>query len=78
MAGTKFLSLLSTTATLRILAREMVGLQTLSVGTNLLILGLWTEGVGVIAFTQGVACLFPFPQSRFGNGDKSQSSRYGK
>jgi len=50
MAGTQLLSLLPTTATLRILARDMVGLETLSVGVNFLILGIWTAVVIIIAF----------------------------
>lgn len=41
MAGTEFLSMLPTTAALRILAKEMVGLETISTSTNLLILGIW-------------------------------------
>ena len=50
MAGTEFLSLLPTTATLRILAKEMVGLETISTGTNLLILSVWTIAVVLVAF----------------------------
>jgi ABC-2 type transport system permease protein len=49
MAGTEFLSILPTTATLRILAREMVGLETISAGTNLLIIGAWSAAIVVIA-----------------------------
>ena len=50
MAGTEFLSMLPTTATLRILAKEMVGLETISTGTNLLILGIWTTAAVLVAF----------------------------
>ncbi len=50
MAGARYFSLLPTTATLRIMAREMVGLETISSGTNLLILGLWTLAVVTLAF----------------------------
>jgi hypothetical protein len=49
MAGTKFLSILPTTATLRILAREMVGLETISVEANLLIIGAWSMAIVLIA-----------------------------
>lgn len=49
MAGTKFLSILPTTATLRMLAKEMVGLETISTGTNLLIIGAWSVVVVFIA-----------------------------
>jgi ABC-2 type transport system permease protein len=45
MAGTKFLSILPTTATLRILAKEMVGLENISIGTNLLIIGAWSVAI---------------------------------
>jgi hypothetical protein len=51
MAGTEFLSMLPTTAALRILAKEMVGLETISTGTNLLILGIWTIAAVLVAFT---------------------------
>jgi hypothetical protein len=51
MAGTEFLSLLPTTATLRILANEMVGLETLSLGTDLLTIGIWTAVITAIAVT---------------------------
>ena len=50
MAGTEFLSMLPTTATLRILAKEMVELETISTGTNLLILGIWTIAAVLVAF----------------------------
>ena len=49
MAGTQFLSVLPTTATLRILARETVGLETISAGTNMLIIGAWSAAIIVIA-----------------------------
>jgi len=49
MAGAKFLSLLPTTATLRILAKEMVGLQNISTGTNLIILLAWTVAIILVA-----------------------------
>jgi ABC-2 type transport system permease protein len=49
MAGTELLSLLPTTATLRILARETVGLETISVGTNMLIIGVWSAAIVLIA-----------------------------
>ena len=49
MAGTKFLSILPTTATLRILAKEMVGLENISTGTNLLIIGAWSIATVFIA-----------------------------
>jgi hypothetical protein len=49
MAGMEFLSILPTTATLRILAREMVGLGNISVGTNLLIIGAWSVVIILIA-----------------------------
>ena len=42
MAGTRFLSLLPTTATLRILAKDLVGLGNIAVGANLLIIGAWS------------------------------------
>lgn len=42
MAGTELLSILPTTATLKILARETIGLENISVGTNLLIIGAWS------------------------------------
>ena len=49
MAGTKLLSVLPSTATLRILAREMVGLEAISTGANLLILGAWSAAVVMVA-----------------------------
>jgi ABC-type multidrug transport system permease subunit len=49
MAGTEFLSILPTTATLRILARELVGLGNISVGKNLLIIGAWSLAVVSVA-----------------------------
>jgi ABC-2 type transport system permease protein len=49
MAGTKFLSFLPTTAALRILAKELVGLENISTGTNLIILCAWTLAVIIIA-----------------------------
>jgi ABC-2 type transport system permease protein len=49
MAGTELMSLLPTTATMRILAREMVGLETISAGTNMLIIGAWSVAVVLIA-----------------------------
>jgi len=49
MAGTEFLSILPTTATLRILARELVGLGNISVGENLLIIGAWSLAVVFVA-----------------------------
>ena len=49
MAGTQFLSVLPTTATLRILARETVRLETISAGTNMLIIGAWSAAIIVIA-----------------------------
>lgn len=49
MAGAKLMSLLPTTATLKILARETVGLETISTGTNLLILGAWSAAVVLVA-----------------------------
>jgi hypothetical protein len=49
MAGTEFLSILPTTATLRILARELVGLGNISVGKNLLIIGAWSLAVVFVA-----------------------------
>lgn len=49
MAGTKFLSILPTTATLRILAKELVGLENISTGTNLLIIGAWSLAVVFVA-----------------------------
>jgi ABC-type multidrug transport system permease subunit len=49
MAGTKLLSILPTTATLRILARELVGLGNISVGKNLLIIGAWSLAVVFVA-----------------------------
>jgi hypothetical protein len=49
MAGTKFLSVLPTTATLRILARELVGLENISTGTNLLIIGAWSAVTVLVA-----------------------------
>jgi ABC-type multidrug transport system permease subunit len=49
MAGTELLSLLPTTATLKLLAKEMVGLETISAGTNMLIIGAWSAAIVVIA-----------------------------
>jgi|GEM_PF-5401598 len=49
MAGSKFLAILPTTATLRILAREMVGLETISIETNLLIIVVWSIATVFIA-----------------------------
>jgi hypothetical protein len=49
MAGTEFLSILPTTATLRILAKELVGLENISTGTNLLIIGAWSIATVFIA-----------------------------
>jgi hypothetical protein len=49
MAGTEFLSILPTTATLRILARELVGLESISAGTNLIIIGAWSAAIILIA-----------------------------
>jgi ABC-type multidrug transport system permease subunit len=49
MAGAELLSLLPTTATMRILAKEMVGLETISAGTNMLIIGVWSAAVIAIA-----------------------------
>jgi ABC-type multidrug transport system permease subunit len=49
MAGAEFLSLLPTTATLRVLAREMVGLETISAGMNMLIVGVWSAAIVFIA-----------------------------
>jgi hypothetical protein len=43
------LSILPTTATLKILAREMVGLENISTGTNLFIIGAWSMAVIFIA-----------------------------
>jgi hypothetical protein len=49
MAGTEFLSILPTTSTLRILAKELVGLRNISTGTNLLIIGAWSLAIVLIA-----------------------------
>ena len=49
MAGTEFLSILPTTATLRIMAKEMVGLEALSFGASFLILVIWTAAAVAIA-----------------------------
>jgi len=49
MAGTEFLSILPTTATLRILAKETVGLENISTGMNLLIIGAWSLAIIFIA-----------------------------
>ncbi len=49
MAGTKCLSILPTTTTLRILARELVGLENISTGANLLIIGAWSLAIVLIA-----------------------------
>jgi ABC-type multidrug transport system permease subunit len=54
MSGVEFMSFLPTTAALRILAREMVGLETISTGANLLIIGIWTIAVVLTAFTLGI------------------------
>lgn len=50
MSGVEFMSLSPTTAALRILAKEMVGLTTISTGTNLLIIGIWTIAVILATF----------------------------
>jgi hypothetical protein len=49
MAGSEFLSILPTTATLRILAKDMVGLETISTGTNIFIIGVWSAAIVFVA-----------------------------
>jgi ABC-type multidrug transport system permease subunit len=49
MAGAELMSLLPTTATLKVLARETVGLGTISAGTNMLIIGAWSAALVVVA-----------------------------
>ena len=49
MTGSEFLSILPTTATLRILARDMVGLESISAGTNIFIIGVWSVAIVLLA-----------------------------
>lgn len=49
MAGSEFLSILPTTATLRILVRDMVGLESISAGTNMFIIGMWSVAIVFLA-----------------------------
>ena len=54
MAVPQFLQWLPTTAALRVLAKDLVGLETLSVGTNLAILGAWAAAAVALALAPKV------------------------
>jgi hypothetical protein len=48
VAGSEVWAMLPTSAVLRILASQMVGLETLPVATNMIIVGIWTAAIVVI------------------------------